>query len=776
MKRLFSILLFSALLSAAALRADSIEEQQKKPGTDANAVGHVQNASTLEHLPYITISVKGTSLGTATDATGHYALNNLPTGDYTLVASALGYKNREIEVKLAGGKTIEVNFLLEEAAINLDQVVVTSSRNETSKRGSSSVVNVASTKLFNTVSPVAVSDAMNFQPGLRVEMTCGNCGVPQLRINGLEGRYTQILLDGQPMFSALAGVYGLEQLPVAMVERVEVVRGGGSALFGANAIGGVVNIITKDPLRNTVSLANTTGIYQGGGTDTGTSLGGAFVSDNRVAGAYVFGQIRDRKSYDRNGDGFSDIPMLKAETIGVRGFYRTSLRSRLTYEYHRIHEFRRGGDQLDNPPHETLVTEQLEHNINGGEVRYDFWTAGHKHRLGVYSAAQGIRRKSFFGTHETPNAYGRTSDLVANAGAQYTWTMRRLLFMPSELTAGMEYTYNNLQDNYVHREVDVSQRTNLIGGYLQNEWKNERWGILIGARLDKHSMMDNVVLSPRANIRYAPVEAVSLRLSYSSGYRAPQTYDEDLHVTAVSEAVSIIHNAPDLKPEYSNSLSGSVDLYHNFGRLEGNFLAEGFYTDLRDAFDLVNLGRDDDGNFILERQNSSGATVAGLNLELMLGIPRRFDFQAGFTWQRSRYKDPFDWAGGDDEDAPQTKMYRSPDTYGYFTANVNIARNFIGSLFATYTGPMLVQHVKYDAAADVDLYVDEHTQRFFDMGVKLAYTFRLAQGIGLELNAGVKNVFDSFQPDVGYGATKDAGYIYGPVFPRMYFVGAKFTM
>ncbi len=776
MKRLLIITFCSALLSASSVYADINEEPPKKPGTDANVVGHVENAATLEHLPYITITLKGTILGTATDATGHYSLHNLPTGDYTLVASALGYVSSEIPVKLEGGQTVEVNFLLDEAVINMDQVVVTSSRNETSKRGSASIVNVASSKLFNTVAAPAVSDAMNFQPGLRVEMTCGNCGVPQLRINGLEGQYTQILLDGQPMFSALAGVYGLEQLPVAMVERVEVVRGGGSALFGANAIGGVVNIITKDPLRNTVTLSNTTGIYQGGGTDIGTSLGGAFVSDNRIAGAYIFGQIRDRKAYDRNGDGFSDIPMLKAETIGVRGFYRTSLRSRLTYEYHRIHEFRRGGDQLDNPPHETYITEQLEHNINGGELRYDFWTAGHKHRLGVYTSAQGIRRKSYFGADHDPNAYGRTSDIVANAGAQYTWSMRRLLFMPAELTAGLEYTYNNLKDSYVHREVDVSQKVNLVGGYLQNEWKNDKWGILVGARIDKHSMMDNVVVSPRANVRYAPVEAITLRVSYSSGYRAPQTYDEDLHVAAVSESVSIIHNAPDLKPEYSHSVSGSVDLYHNFGRLQGNLLAEGFYTDLRDAFDLVNTGRDDDGNFIVERRNSSGAKVAGMNLELMLGIPRRFDFQAGFTWQRSRYKTPFDWAAGQGQEPPQTKIFRSPDMYGYFTANVNIARNFVGSLFATYTGPMLVQHVKYDDATGGELYLNENTQSFFDMGLKLAYTFRITQAIGLELNAGVKNIFDSFQPDVDYGKTKDAGYIYGPAFPRMYFVGVKFTL
>lgn len=780
MNRLYSIAITLLLFIPTNIYAAVSDDTQKKPRTDAHVTGHVENARTLEHLPYITVTVKGTTIGTATDATGHYVLRNLPTGTYTLVASALGYNSSEIPVVVEGGRTLEVNFLLEEAAISMDQVVVTSSRNETSKKGSSTIVNVASAPLFNTVNSMTVSDAMNFQPGLRVEFTCGNCGVPQLRINGLEGQYSQILLDGQPIFSSLASVYGLEQMPVAMVERIEVIRGGGSALFGANAIGGVVNIITKEPLRNTLSVSNTTSLFEKGKTDVNTSLSGAFVSDDQKAGAYIFGMLRDRSAYDRNGDGFSDIPTLKSETMGVRGYYRTSIHSRLTYEYHRMHEFRRGGDRLDQPPHEALIAEQIEHEINGGELRYDFWTPDYKHRLGVYGSAQGISRKSYFGAGMDPDAYGRTSDVVANAGAQYTWSMDRLLFMPSELTAGFEYSYNNLEDTYFHREHNVSQRINLFGGYIQNEWKNDRWGVLIGGRLDKHSVMERPVFSPRANLRYSPVEAVSLRLSYSSGYRAPQTYDEDLHVTAVSEKVSIIHNSPDLKPEYSHSVSGSADLYHNFGRLQTNLLVEGFYTNIIDAFDLVTTD-ETPGYFVIERRNTAGMSVAGANFELRLAIPRVFDIQAGFTLQKSRYKEPTDWVGGDvdasKKPAAQRRVLRSPDLYGYFTANINITKQFVGSIFATYTGPMLVPHVVSDPTdPDGALYRNETSPNFFDMGAKLAYTFRLSQGVSLELNGGVKNILDHFQDDLDVGESKDAGYIYGPAMPRMYFLGLKLTL
>ena len=153
-------------------------------------------------------------------------------------------------------------------------------------------------------------------------------------------------------------MYGLEQLPVSMIERVEVIRGGGSALFGANAIGGVVNIITKEPQRNSLALSNTTNLLEGGAADFNTALNGSFVSDDYRAGVYLFGMVRDRDSYDRNGDGFSDIPALNTETAGFRAYYKLSPYMRLTAEYHHIHEFRRGGNALNRPPHMADIAEQ----------------------------------------------------------------------------------------------------------------------------------------------------------------------------------------------------------------------------------------------------------------------------------------------------------------------------------------------------------------------------------------------------------------------------------
>lgn len=773
MKALYTLILAFFLIPSFIVANEANENlQQRKPQTDATISGHVEDAKTKEHLPHIKILVKGTTIGISTDATGHYALKNLPLGEITLEVSSIGYKTTERKITTKPNTFTEVNFLLEEETLVMDEVVVSATRNETSKKEAPIIVNVASTKLFESTASCNLAESMNYQPGLRVEYNCGNCGVPQLRINGLEGQYSQILLDSRPIFSSLAGVYGLEQLPVGMIERAEVIRGGGSALFGASAIGGVVNIITKEPLRNSVSVSNTTNILKGGKVDTNTAINGSFVSDDHKAGIYVFGMLKDRDSYDRNKDGFSEIPKINSETVGFRGYYRTSDYSRLTAEYHHIHEFRRGGNQFDKPPHETDITEQVDHKIDGGGLRFNVYTPDHKHRLEVFTSGQLIHRESYFGAEKNPNAYGNTDDKTFVGGTQYTYNMEKLWFMPAELTAGIEYNYNKLSDHYVELNRNIEQTTHIVGGYLQNEWKTEKLGLLLGARLDKHNLMDNVVFNPRANVRYSPNEKMGFRASYSSGYRAPQAYNEDLHVEAVGGSLALIELADGLKPEYSHSISASADLYHNFGRIQTNLLVEGFYTFLNDVFTLERTGQNEDESIIYwERRNGSGAKVKGINLEGKIGIPGVFDVQLGYTLQSSRYNKPEKWS---EQLEPQRKMFRAPDNYGYITSTFYITPSFKASVFGNYTGSMLVKHTFYTDEEEIDS--EKNTSDFWDMGAKLSYTFKLGASTNLELSGGIKNIFDAYQKDLDYGKLKDTSYIYGPMFPRTVFFGLKVSM
>ncbi len=765
MKKIILAALAVAIFVCGTLSATA----QTRHTSDANIYGHIIDSKTKEHIPYVTISIKGTTYGTVADASGHYFLNNLPEGKHTVVAESLTHKSSEQEVTLTKGKNIEVNFTLLENALSMDEVVVSATRNETNKKSSATIVNVSSMKLFENTASSNLAESIKFQPGLRVENSCGNCGAVQLRINGLDGQYSQILLDSSPIFSSLAGVYGLEQLPVAMIERVEVIRGGGSALFGSNAIGGVVNIITKEPLRNSLNLSHTSNIFDGGNTEFNTSLGGSFVSDDHRAGVYLFGMVKDRDAYDRNDDGFTDLTQMESHTIGFRGYYKTSANSKLTAEYHNIGEFRRGGDNIDLPPHMAEIAEQTDHKINGGSLRWSYFSSDSHHLFDIYTSAQAINRDSYYGTGKDLNAYGLTEDLTLVAGAQYSYLFDKCLFMPAQLTVGAEYSYNDLNDHSIGFDRVLEQTVRTAGMYLQNEWRSEKVNFVIGGRLDKHSMMSRLIFSPRANLRYSPNENIGLRVSYSSGYRAPQAFDEDLHIDAVNNQSSIIQLDPNLKPEYSHSFSASADLYHNFGSLQANLLLEGFYTILDDVFLLAKTGENEAGYIIQTRYNASGAKVKGLNAELKLGIPNIFEMQMGYTFQHSRYDEPEEWS---DSVTPERRMFRTPDHYAYFTATADLTRRMKASLFGNYTGSMLVQH----NAGYIPEDRSELTPSFWDIGLRLGYNFSLTDTISMELQGGVKNIFDAFQNDIDRGAFRDSVYIYGPMMPRTYFLGVKLTM
>ena len=263
--------------------------------SDANIIGHVLDADNKEHLEFITITIKGTTIGTITDVTGHYFLKNLPEGAYTLEVRCVGYQTATRNVYLQKGKTTEENFELEKDAIALNGGVVSANRNETHRREAPTLVSIIDTRLYENTTSTTLAQGLNYIPGVRVESNCQNCGFQQVRINGLEGPYTQILIDSRPIFSALSGVYGIEQIPASMIQQVEVMRGGGSALFGSSAIAGTINIITKEPLRNSAMLSHTiTGVGGFNSFDNNTSLNASLVTDDHKAGIYIFGQNRHR--------------------------------------------------------------------------------------------------------------------------------------------------------------------------------------------------------------------------------------------------------------------------------------------------------------------------------------------------------------------------------------------------------------------------------------------------------------------------------------------------
>ena len=603
MKPIYAILLL--LFSCNILWAEGPDDD-KKSKTDAMLFGDVKSDG--EHIPFATVTIKGTTIGTAADATGHFKMSHLPVGKQVLVISAIGYKTLEREVEMEAKKSITILAELKPDNIGIDQVVVSADRNAKSRKETPTIVNSINPKLFERVQSVTLSEGLNFTPGLRMENNCQNCGFSQVRMNGLEGPYSQILINSRPVFSGLAGVYGLELIPANMIERVEVIRGGGSSMYGSNAIAGTINLITKDPVSNSFETSVTNSVVGTGSdydaaNDYSLNINGSFVTDDYKTGMSIFGFHRKRDPFDANGDGYSELASINNTTLGARFYQRVASRGKITVDYFNINEDRRGGNKFELLLHESDISESVQHQINSGAVNFDLLLRD-ADKFSAFAAMQGVDRDSYYGAEQDPSAYGHTEDFTYSTGLQYIRNIDYLLFSPATLTSGIETTGSLLQDEklgYYDAAEDIhygntqiaDQEMTTYGAFLQSEWKMNTVVFSAGLRYDHYNIDEKIensddvsgnVLSPRVSLLYNIAEHLQFRGSFGRGFRAPQIFDEDLHIETSGSRKVIHENDPDLKQESSNSFTASLDYSNQWGDWQYQFLVEGFYTKLIDPF------------------------------------------------------------------------------------------------------------------------------------------------------------------------------------------------
>lgn len=746
-------------------------------------------------VPFANVYVKNGTNGTSTDIDGKFTLN-VRSGTIAIVVQSQGFRTQTKQISSEAEITQEVNFSLVEDILGLEEVVVSATRNRISKKEAPVIVNVLSSKLFQATQSISLADGLNYQPGVRVETNCQNCGFTQVRLNGLGGQYTQILVNSRPVFSALNGVYGLEQIPVSIIDRVEVVRSGGSALFGSNAIAGTINVITKEPINDSWEISSNLGIIGGEALDRNVNLNASTVSEDLTSGVTVYGIFRNRDAFDANDDGFSEITKLTNNSLGAKAFLRPNDNSRIGVDFTGIREYRRGGDRLDLAPQFTDITEDLDHNTIFTGVDYELFDDARKNSGTAYVSVQNTDRDSYYGglgggrtaadSIVANNAFGKTTDLAFVAGTKFTHNFERDVF-----TTGLEYQLNDTNDAIPGYNRLVDQKVTSIGLYAQYEWKpSEKFTALVGARLDhvdvdgfytiqdiaRSSNVSETVLNPRLTILYNINEDLQFRGGYARGFRAPQAFNEDLHISSVGGEQRFVIVSDDLESEFSNAFTASFNYTKDFNKTQTNFLVEGFYTTLENPFTIVSTGTSlPNGSILEESRNGSGAYVAGTNLELSVSPSSDFLFQAGATIQRSIFKEDqvlfeADGTVPGEQDVVLEEFVRSPNVYGFLNVNWTASKAFRFDVTGSYTGSMIAPRVVSDSGF-VDL-VD--TDSFLDMTTKITYHFDLKDTFHVELSGGVQNLFDSYQDDFDRGAGRDSDFIYGPNRPRTFFVGLKF--
>ena len=730
------------------------------------------------------------------DASGHFAIGPVPNGRYTLEIQASGKKILQKQLELKGTNYGSFSLELEEDPLQLQQVVVTATRSEVRRYDAPVMVQQISSKLLNRTQSVSLSEGLRFSPGLRVENNCSNCGFTQLRINGLDGAYSQILINSRPIFSSLAGIYGLEMIPKNMIERIEVVKGGGSVLYGGNAVAGTVNVITREPVQNSTGIDWDHQLINGSASHHLLKTHASAVSKDQNRGITFYGVNRRRAALDLNDDGFSELACLRQNTWGLDAFWTPNTQMRIRVDLHHLNEFRRGGSQLDRKPHEASLAEQLEHRITGGGLSVEWATPDQKQRISAYTSAQYVHRDSYYGSggrirlpgdsltdadRRALNAYGASMGQTWVSGLQWAIELH-----PSwELIAGSEHLFDRVNDQMPGYERAILQRTQTFGQYTQLQYDpSDDWTLSFGGRWDHLRIENEQTLEgveqsqkkrldpfvPRASALYRFSENWRGRVSYAEGYRAPQVFNEDLHLELVGGAALFTWLGEGLRSERSRSVTASLNYTSNASEDPSNVVVEFFRTDLQNPFIWSAQQELPSGIAWITKRNGGPAFVEGVNAEFQQAIGRKWILQLGLTWQRARYRQEEliwqdDRPGGTLPDARTSELLRTPDIYGFWSLNWEVNDRWSHDLSGTITGPMRVPHV-IDPQTEQTVIKD--SPAFVVVNWKSSYRMQIDRRWGLTAALGLKNLLNAYQTDFDRGAEKDAGYVYGPLLPQTF--------
>jgi outer membrane receptor for ferrienterochelin and colicins len=650
---------------------------------------------------------------------------------------------------------------------------------------------------------IALRGSLNFSQaaelinGVRVESNCQNCNTSEVQLLGLGGAYNQLLFDGVPLLSTLGGIYGLEQIPAAFVNRIEVVKGGGSSLYGPGAVAGVINLIAEQPTKSGGFVQGGVEVQKGEPLRFGDGRFD-FVGDGGRFGLSLVAQGAKNDAIDFNGDDYSEITEKDLRIGGFQMWYAPNDSTRLRADYQYTWEDRRGGNRFDQPEYLANIAEALKTRYQRGGLTWEqIVNDDFDFRLS-YSFAD-IRRDSFYGglgdvvmDPSDPGFDPRQLDPDVPGSAasvsyrQYGDTKNPLQYFDSQfnyrigahaLAFGVQYKREEVKDENLGaagntlRVITDGSFSNL-GAFLQDEWAvSDALDLVLGARADKSSELDDVVFSPRIALAFQASERTKWRAGISTGFRAPELFSEDLHVDTLGADPVRIRNADGLTEEKAVTAMLGVDWRSDPASPRWSFDATASYTDLKDAFVLSGIQRDPrDDSLYQIRSNASGSRVAGIEANLGWQPMQTWRITAGVAWYHSRYDKVqvvFDDTGDGGDTVIGSRHYlKTPQWSGLAQAIWTPSEAWDAYVGLKYTGRMY--------ALNNNTGTLRHTPEFWvvDTGVTRHFHFNER---GVDVSFGMKNLFDQRQKDLEVGANRDSDYVYGPRFARSVYASVRYA-
>ncbi|WP_258096171.1 TonB-dependent receptor [Salinibacter sp. 10B] len=708
-------------------------------------------------IPGANVYVKDSDRGGATGEDGRYRLSSIAPGTHTVVVSAVGFRTVEKRLTLEAGTEQRWNVSLRATVLQRDEVVVTGTMRETYVKESPVKVSVVGTeRLQQGKTSANLMDLIGSVSGLSTQLNCGVCGTNAIRVNGVEGANTAVLIDGMPIMGALASVYGLNGISPSIIDQVEVIKGPQSTLYGTQALGGVVNILTKDPANTPTISAD---VY-GTSTREGSINLAASPEIGRFKGFVSGNAVRMENYVDENDDGFADQAKRsrlalfgKGTLTGVNGEERLNVAAKLYAE-----------DRTGGPP---TFTDDLRGSdevygesiyTRRAELLTEYRPSGLDERLRLRGALTYHNQDSYYG----PEHYVGTQKI---AFGQATWSQS--VTEGLDLLMGASARYDMYDDNTP--ATTVADRRFIPGVFGQGEFSLGDVTVLGGLRFDHHDE-HGVVTAPRLSAKYSPSDHTTFRTSAGTGFRVVNVFTED-HAALTGSREVVFEE--DLDPERSRSVTASVEHILPFGTNPLTVSVDGFYTRFANKI----IPNYDQNPELIVYENLDGVSVTrGFSVRVdqnFTTLPISYD--ASMT-----LSDVYT-----EEDGERQAVTYAPDYMGNVGLSYNI--NAIGATVeytGSLTGPKRMP----------DLYVetygrDRWSPMFTTHDLKLTKEFlgvNGPSGVGVDAYLTVENLFDYTQgsPLVGqddpFGRQDDTVfdtiYTWGPMVGRTVSLGVRMTL
>lgn len=652
------------------------------------------------------------NIGTQADIDGKFYLKNIPEGKQILQISGIGFRTTTRMVQMQKDKITTVSFEIEPNQMALNEVVVSGTMKETLVNLSSTPIEIYTPTFFKKNPTPSLFEAMAMVNGVRPQLNCSVCNTGDIHINGMEGAYTMITIDGMPIVSALSTVYGLSGIPNSMVERIEVVKGPASTLYGSEAVGGLINVITKNPIKAPLISLDFNSTSYGEYTLDGAVKAKIGKANTMLSANYFNFQNR----FDKNNDGFTDITLQNRISVFNKWSFERKKNRTFTLASRYVYEDRFGGDL------NWQKEDRGSNKIYGENILTKRWEVIGNYQLPIDN--QQVNFQFSYNNHDQNSFYGNQPYLAKQeiAFGQLIWDKKIGKNHDALFGLALRYTFyddnNTLTQDENDSTVNKPSKTFLPGAFLQDEITlNKRNKILVGLRYDYNSIHGGI-LSPRINWKYVSEKLDIFRLSFGTGYRVVNLFSEDETVYSGSRKIEIRSN---LNPEksWNTNLNYQKTVTHNKGfiSLEGSIFYTYFSNKVVADYDT------DPSKVIFDNLEGYGELIGG-SLNVDLNFTNGLKLMTGAT-----YTDIYRIENNLKIRQKKTPIFTTNYAVSYTHPKSQIMVDFTGNVYGSMDLPLITDDIRSAQSPIFNISNLQISRRFNN---------------GLQIYGGVKNLFNFF--------------------------------